>query len=50
MTPFILAKGKEIVNNEENLKDPLLFTKKLLDLRCEINLIVETSFDNKMIF
>ena len=50
MTPFIMEKGMAIVKNDENLKDPLLFTKKLLDLRMEINLMVEGSFDNKMIF
>lgn len=45
-----MEKGMAIVKNDENLKDPLLFTKKLLDLRMEINLMVEGSFDNKMIF
>ena len=39
-----------IVDNEEHLKDPLLFTTKLLDLRQEFNNMIEFSFENKQIF
>ena len=50
MQPFILECGMLIVDNEEHLKDPLLFTTKLLDLRQEFNNMIEFSFENKQIF
>ena len=40
----------QIVDNEEHLKDPLLFTTKLVELRQEFNNMIEFSFENKQIF
>ena len=50
MKPYIEEQGGLIVNNEENLKDPLMFTTKLLSFKEEIDTLVATSFANHILF
>ena len=50
MQPYIQSCGHEIVNDENNLKDPVAFTQKILDLKTEIDELVEYSFDNGILF
>ena len=50
MTPYILDRGSKIVMDENNVKDPHMFTEKLLDFKREIDELVEYSFSNTMIF
>lgn len=37
MTPFIMEEGRKIIKNEENLKDPIKFTSRLLTFKAEID-------------
>ena len=46
MNPYITACGKVIITDEANLKDPDLFTSKLLALKSEIDEMVAYSFEN----
>jgi hypothetical protein len=41
MNPYITARGKVIITDEENLKEPIEFTKKLLALKAEVDELVE---------
>ena len=50
MDQYIMQEGKKITTNEENLKNPLLFTQKILDLKDEIENIIASSFQNDMKF
>ena len=50
MDQYIMQEGKKITTNEENLKNPLLFTQKILDLKDEIDNIIASSFQNDMKF
>lgn len=50
MTPYILDRGTKIVMDENNVKDPHLFTEKLLGFKAEIDELVSYSFSNTMIF
>ncbi len=50
MNPYIIERGKKIVMDESNVKDPLTFTKKLLEFKAEIDELVSYSFSNQMMF
>jgi sulfatase maturation enzyme AslB (radical SAM superfamily) len=50
MTPWINEEGKKIVSNEENQKDALKFTQKLLEFKEEVDRIIERAFENDMKF
>ena len=50
MNPYIMQEGQKIINNEENIKDPLKFTAKLLTLKLEMDSMIEHSFGNDMKF
>ena len=50
MTPYITEQGSLIVHDEEYIKDPLVFTQKLLDFLTEIDAMIKTSFDDLKIF
>ena len=50
MNTYIVSRGKKIVKNENNVKDPYLFTEKLLEFKAEIDEMVRFSFDNQMVF
>lgn len=46
MSPYIENRGDEIIKNENLLKDPIQFTGKLLELKNEMDEMVEQSFAN----
>jgi cullin 3 len=46
MQPYIESCGEKIVSDKELLQKPLEFTKQLLDLKREIDIMVEKSFGN----
>lgn len=50
MNPYILERGQKIVMEESNVKDPHLFTEKLLEFKLEIDELVNYSFTNQMMF
>jgi hypothetical protein len=50
MAPFIEGRGRKIVKDENLLKDPYEFTKKLLELKAEMDNLVEKSFQNDIKF
>lgn len=50
MNPYILERGQKIVMEENNVKDPHLFTEKLLEFKAEIDELVNFSFANQMMF
>jgi hypothetical protein len=50
MNPYILQEGGKIVSNEENLKDPLKFTVKILEFKSAIDDLIEKAFNNDMRF
>ena len=50
MNPYILERGTRIVMEENNVKDPYLFTEKLLEFKAEIDELVSYSFSNQMMF
>ena len=50
MAPYIEDRGEKIVKDEELLKDPIQFTQKLLDLKAEMDIMVEQSFQNDIRF
>lgn len=50
MTAYISERGLKIVQNEENLKDPVEFVTKLLALKAEIDRMVLESFSNRAEF
>ena len=50
MNPYIEERGEKITKDESLLKDPVAFTKKLLDLKAEKDNMVEDSFGNDMKF
>ena len=50
MKPYIEEEGALIVNEEGNLKDPLMFTQKLLAFKSEIDIMVQESFMNQILF
>lgn len=50
MSPYIEDRGKKIVEDDKLLKDPIEFTKKLLELKSEMDKMVEESFLNDIKF
>lgn len=50
MNPYIMQEGSKIVNNEENRKDPLEFTSKLLAFKEQMDKLIEEAFNNDMRF
>lgn len=50
MAPYIEARGEKIVTDEALIKDPIEFTKRLLDLKGEMDEMVEKSFQNDIRF
>ena len=44
MNPYIEGRGQKIIEDEALLKDPIEFTKKLLELKSEMDEMVEKSF------
>jgi len=50
MEPYIVERGELIVKDEENLKEPIVFTTKLLALKKEMDDLVDYSFSNDMKF
>lgn len=41
MNPYIEERGQKIVKDEANLKEPLKFTQKLLELKKEMDDMIE---------
>ena len=50
MNPYIMERGKKIVNDETLVKNPIEFTQKLLEFKAEIDKMVTESFSNSMLF
>lgn len=50
MKPHIEAVGLSIVNDVDNIRNPIVFTKKLLDFKLEMDVVVEECFGNNMLF
>ncbi len=50
MEPYIEKRGEVIVKDENLQKDPVEFTKKLLDLKQEMDNMVQKSFQNDIKF
>lgn len=50
MSPYIEERGRKIVEDDNLLKDPIEFTKKLLELKSEMDNMVEKSFQNDIRF
>jgi len=40
MTPYITDRGSRIVSDDELMKEPILFTQKLLELWMEIETMI----------
>jgi len=45
-----MVEGGKIVNNEENRKEPLKFTQKLLEFKQQMDVLIEAAFNNDMKF
>ena len=50
MIPYIEQRGEKIVKDEQLLLKPVDFTQKLLDLKAEMDKMLEESFKNDMKF
>ncbi len=50
MGPYIEGRGEKIVKDINLQKDPIEFTKKLLELKQEMDEMVEKSFQNDIRF
>ena len=48
--PHIATKGKSIVTDESNMKDPIAYTQGLLDFKAEMDEVVEEAFENMYLF
>jgi len=46
MGPYIIKRGEKIVKDEQLIKDAITFTAKLLELKSEMDELVEVSFLN----
>lgn len=46
MAPYIEDRGKSIIDDDENKKDPIKFTKTLLQLKAEMDTMVMNCFGN----
>ena len=50
LKPYIEERGETITKDENLLKDPIEFTKKLLGLKKEMDDMIEQCFENNMHF
>lgn len=50
MIPYIESRGEKIVKDDVLLTNPIDFTKKLLDLKAEMDKMLDESFKNDMKF
>lgn len=50
MSPYIIERGKKIVLDETNIKDPHQFTEILLAFKAEMDEMVSYAFSNQMKF
>lgn len=50
MNPYIEGRGDKIISDEQLLKDPIEFTKRLLELKSEMDEMVDKSFQNDIKF
>lgn len=50
MIPYIEGRGEKIVKDEVYLANPIEFTKKLLELKAEMDKMLDESFKNDMKF
>lgn len=50
MHPYIEERGEKIITDQNLLKDPITFTQKLLELKAEMDEMVQKSFDNDIKF
>lgn len=50
MNPYIEQRGNKIVSDDALLKDPIEFTRKLLELKQEMDEMVDKSFQNDIKF
>lgn len=50
MKPYIELRGKAVVEDKEVLKDPIIFATKLMELKREIDSMVQTAFKNDASF
>lgn len=50
MIPYIEMRGEKIVKDEAYLTDPIEYTKKLLELKAEMDKMLDESFKNDMKF
>lgn len=50
MAPYIEGRGEKIVTDEALLKDPIEFTARLLNLKKEMDEMVQFSFQNDIRF
>jgi len=50
MCPYIETEGGKIIMTEENRKDPMKFTTKLLKFKEEMDQQIEVAFSNDMKF
>jgi len=50
MVPYIKSRGTATTKNDDNLKDPSLFSHKLIALKAEIDEMVRFSFKNSLEF
>lgn len=50
MQTYIIEKGKSIVMDPEYIKNPVIFTQKLLDFKKEIDTLVDSSFKMDIAF
>lgn len=50
MTPYITDRGSRIVSDDELMKEPILFTQKLLELWMEIETMIQVSFGGEKMF
>lgn len=50
MNPYVMQEGGKIVLNEETKKDPIKFTELLLNLKLQMDELIEVAFDNHIRF
>jgi hypothetical protein len=50
MKPYIESRGQALIDDKEILKDPILFTNKLMELKKEMDNLVHDAFANNPMF
>lgn len=50
MKPYVEEVGCALVNLDENVKDPIKFTERLLGFKAEMDIMVQDSFTNHILF